>query len=159
VAGAWATGLVVVLGIPDGIRGTHLEGFLIGLAVPSARPVSCRQQYEAWKRRPALAEGTMQAAVNAVQVAEKSGNAAAVRSALKRLIPAALAAAQFPPPRCVDPDGLYGDYVSTVYEAGYNALSAQGISNLVKAAAPLKGLKTIDSQLAAEANRAMAKNL
>ncbi len=36
VAGAWATCLVVVLGIPDGIWGTHLEGFLIGLAVLDA---------------------------------------------------------------------------------------------------------------------------
>jgi hypothetical protein len=33
VAGAWATCLVVVLGIPDGIWGTHLESLLIGLAV------------------------------------------------------------------------------------------------------------------------------
>jgi hypothetical protein len=106
-----------------------------------------------------LAEDKMQAAVNAVQAAEKSGNAVAVRSALKRLMPAALVAAQSPPPRCVDPGGLYADYVTTVYEAGYDAHSAQGISNLLKAAASLKGLKTIDSQLTAEVNRAMAKNL
>jgi hypothetical protein len=33
LAGAWATGLVVVLGIPDGIAGTRLETFLITLAV------------------------------------------------------------------------------------------------------------------------------
>jgi hypothetical protein len=201
VAGAWAIGLVVVLGIPDGIWGTQLQGVLIGLAVlvavgstlalvisvrsalwltvtaslaagcgspaapsrrpavPSARPVSCRQQYEAWKRNPALAEDKMQAAVNAVQAAERSGNTAEVRSTLKRLMPAALVAAQSPPPRCVDPDGLYSEYVTTVYQAGYDAHSAQGISNLLKAAAPLKGLETIDSQLTAEANRAMAKNL
>jgi hypothetical protein len=33
LAGAWATGLVVVLGIPDGIAGTRLEAFLITVAV------------------------------------------------------------------------------------------------------------------------------
>lgn len=33
VAGAWAFCLVVVLRIPDGIWGTRLEAFLIGLAV------------------------------------------------------------------------------------------------------------------------------
>ena len=190
VAGAWTTCLVVVLGIPDGIWGTSLEGFLIGLAVlvavsstlalvitfrtalwltvtaflaagcgspaatpsrrpaaPVARPVSCRQQYEAWTRRPALADDKMQAAVNAVQAAEKSGNAAAIRSALKRLMPAALVAAQAPPPRCKDPGSLYSEYVTTVYEAGSNARSAQGISSLLTAAAPLRGLKTIDSQM------------
>ncbi len=202
VAGAWATCLVVVLGIPDGIWGTSLEGFLISLAVlvavsstlvlvitartalwltvtaflaagcgspaatparrsavPMARPVSCRQQYQAWTRRPALAEDRLQAAVNTVQAAEQFGNAAAIGSALKKLMPAALVAAQAPPPRCADPGSLYSEYVTTVYEAGYNARSAQGISNLLKAAAPLKGLKTIDSQLAAEGNRVMAKNM
>jgi hypothetical protein len=33
LAGAWATGLVVVLGIPDGIAGTRLEAFLITVTV------------------------------------------------------------------------------------------------------------------------------
>ena len=97
---------------------------------------SSRQQYEAWTRRPALAESTMRAAVNAVQAAEKSGNAAAIKSALKRLMPAVLVAAQAPPPRCADPGSLYSEYLTTVYEAGYNARSAQGISNLLKAHAP-----------------------
>jgi TRAP-type mannitol/chloroaromatic compound transport system permease small subunit len=60
---------------------------------------------------------------------------------------------------CTDPGGLYSEHVTTVYQAGYDAHPAQGISDLLKAAAPLKGLKTIDSRLAAEANRAMAKNL
>jgi hypothetical protein len=59
----------------------------------------------------------------------------------------------------VDPEHLYIEYVTTVYEAGYDAHSAQGPSDLMKAAAPLRGLATIDSRLAAEVNRAMAKNL
>lgn len=126
--------------------------------VPVPRPVSCRQQYEDWKRRPALAQGRMQGAVTAVQAAEESGNAAAVRSALNKLVPAALAAAQASPPQCADPDGLYSEYVTTVYVAGDNARSAQGISGLLRAAAPLKGLKTTDSRLAAEANRVLATN-
>jgi hypothetical protein len=203
VAGAWAICLVVVLGLPDGIWGTSLERFLIGLAVlvavsstlalvitvraglglmvtaslaagcgsppassvrrpaepvPAPRPVSCREQYEDWKRRPAMAEDKMQAAVNAVQAAEASGNAAVIRSALNKLVPAAVAAAQVPPPRCADPNGLYSEYVTTVYVAGDNARSAQGISGLLKAAVPLKGLKTMESRLAAEANRALANS-
>jgi hypothetical protein len=101
----------------------------------------------------------MQAAVTIVQAAEQSENAAAIRSALNRLMPAALVAAQAPPPRCADQSSLYSKYVTTVYEAGYNARSARGISNLLKAAAPLKGMRTIDSQLAAEGNRVMAKNM
>jgi hypothetical protein len=122
------------------------------------RAVPCRQQYRAWKHGPAAAQTRMQAAVNAVQAAEESGNATALRSALKKLGPDALAAAQTPPPRCVDPGGLYGDYVTAVFEAGDNARASDGISGLLKAAASLKGLKKIESGLAAEANRATAKN-
>jgi hypothetical protein len=202
VAGALAICLVVVLGIPDGIWGTSLERFLVGLAVlvaasstlalvitvrtglslmvtaslatacggsassnrpaapvtSMARAVPCRPQYQAWKHGPASAQDGMQAAVNAVQAAEESGNAAALRSALKKLVPAALAAAQAPPPRCADPGGLYSEYVTAVYEAGDNARAAEGTGGLLKAAAGLKGLKTIESQLAAEANRATAKD-
>jgi hypothetical protein len=76
-----------------------------------------------------------------------------------RLMPAAVVAAQSRPARCVYPEHLYIEYVTTVYEAGYDAHSAQGISKLMKAAAPLSSLAAIDSPLAAEVNRAMAKNL
>lgn len=77
-------------------------------------PVSCREQYQSWKRGPALAQDRMQAAVNAVQAAEQSGNVTATRSALGKLVPTALAAAQAPPPRCADPAGLFSDYVTAV---------------------------------------------
>jgi hypothetical protein len=200
VAGVMGIGLVVVLGIPDGIWGTSLERFLIGLAVlvaatstlalvvsirtglslmftaylatacgspaapastatpvtsVAARPVSCRQQYQAWEHGPA-AQDKMEAAVQAVQAAERTGNVSAIRSTLRKLMPAALAAAQVPPPRCADPGGLYSEYVTTVYTAGDNAHSAAGTASLLQAAASLKGLKTIQSQLAAEATRATA---
>jgi hypothetical protein len=117
-------------------------------------PVSCREQYQSWKRGPALAQDRMQAAVNAVQAAEQSGNVTATRSALGKLVPTALAAAQAPPPRCADPAGLFSDYVTAVYVAGDSARSAKGMRGLLKAAAPLKSLKELESRLAAEANRA-----
>ena len=125
-------------------------------SAPVTRPVSCRQQYEASKRRVALAEDRMRAAVNAVLVAEKSGNSTAIRSAMKKLMPAAVAATQESPPQCADPEGLYSEIVVAVYAAGHNARSAKGISGLLKAAVPLKGLKTMETRLAAEANRALA---
>ena len=202
VAGALAICFVVALGIPDGIWGTSLERFLIGLAVlvaasstlvlvitvrtglslmvsaslatacggsassgrpaapvtSTARAVPCRQQYQAWKHSLAPAQIKIPAAVNAVQAAEKSGSTATLRSALKKLMPVALAAAENPPPRCADPGALFTTYVLTVYEAGDNARSAQGTRGLLKTAATLNDLKTIETQLAAEANRATAKN-
>ncbi len=100
----------------------------------------------------------MAAAVTAIRTAERSGNVSAIRSALRKLMPAAVAAAKAPPPRCTDPGKLYGEYVTAVYLAGYNAQSATGTSGLLKAMAPLKDLKTIQSQLTAEANSATAVN-
>ena len=64
---------------------------------------------------------------------------------MKKLVPAAMAATQGSPPQCADPGGLYGEFVVAVYAAGRNARSAKGISGLLKAAAPLKGLKTMES--------------
>jgi hypothetical protein len=56
--------------------------------VSAARPVSCRQQYETWKDGPASAQNSrLQAAVNAVQVAGNSGDAAALSAAMKKLMP------------------------------------------------------------------------
>ena len=77
---------------------------------------------------------------------------------MKRLAPAAVAATQESPPQCADPEGLYSGIVVAVYAAGQNARSAKGIGGLLKAAAPLKGLKAMESRLAAEANRALANS-
>jgi hypothetical protein len=203
LAGAWATCLVVVLGLPDGIWGTRLETYLICLAVlvavsstlalvitlrsgvslavtallaagcgsstvsparrpaePIARPVSCRRQYEAWKRGPASAEDSrLEAAVRAVRTAEKSGNAIAIRSAMKKLMPAAVATGRGGAiPQCADPDYLYDRYVTGIYQVGYNARLAKGLGGLLKAADSLKEMKAIESQLTAEVHRALAKN-
>jgi hypothetical protein len=201
VAGAIGIGLVLVLAIPDGIWGTSLERFLIGLAVlvaasstlalfigvrtglslmvtaslatacgsssasssgppapaaSAAQPVSCRQQYQAWEDGSASAEDNMWAAVSAVQAAEQSGRESALKSSLGKLIPAALAAARAPLPRCSDPANLYSKYVIAVYQAGDDARSATGMTGLLEATAPLKDLKTIKAQLIAEASRATA---
>jgi hypothetical protein len=202
VAGAWTIGLVVVLGVPDGIWGTSLQTLLIGVAVfvavtstlalvitlrtgvslaltaflatacgshvasPGRRPtvsafprVSCGQQYQAWKHGPAFTrDRRLQAAVAAVWAAERTGSAAAIRSAMNRLMPAAMAtAAAGGIPACADPAGLYDEYISRAYQAGQNARSAEGLGDLLTAAAPLTGLKKIEMELAAEVRRAVVK--
>ena len=73
-------------------------------------------------------------------------------------MPAALVLARDPVPHCADPAGLYAEYITRIYAAGSDASSAKGLSELMKAAAPLKGLKAIESRLTAEVNRALAKN-
>ena len=78
---------------------------------------------------------------------------------MKKLMPAAVATgAPGLIPHCANPAGLYDEYVSEIYAAGYNARSANGLSGLLKAAAQPTGLKNIESQLTIETNRAVAKN-
>jgi len=122
-------------------------------------PVPCGQQYEAWKHGLGfVVDRKLQAVVKAVQAAENSGNAAAMASAMRQLMPAAMAAANaYVIPRCADPHGFYSDYITGSYEAGYAARSAKGLSGLWKAAEPLKGLTNLESRLTAEVNRAVAK--
>jgi hypothetical protein len=200
LAGAWATGLVLILGVPDGIWGSRLQIILIVSAVfvaavstlalivtvraclyltvtaslaaacgspttprrpavSAARPVPCRQQYQDWTHGAGFTQYRgLQADVKAVRTAEKSGNAVAMRSAMNKLMPAVVGNGNiYPPPHCADPSGLYGDYVNGIFNAGYEARTAKGLSGLQKAATQLDGLKNIQSQLAAEANRVLAK--
>lgn len=202
LAGAWATCLVMILGVPDGIWGSRLETFLITSAVfvavigtlaliitvraclsltltaslaaacgnpaaptarhpaaSAARPVSCRQQYEDWKHGPGFAQySRLRADVNAVHAAEESGNAAALKSAMKKRVPAVLANGNPDPvPRCADPADRYVEYLTVIYTAGNNARAARGLGGLLKAAAPLNRLRDIEVQLDAEADRALAK--
>jgi hypothetical protein len=125
----------------------------------SARPVSCRQQYQDWKHGPDYAwDRKLRAAVRSARAAENAGNPAALRSAMNKLMPAAVgAAAAGAIPRCADPARLYAEYVTQAYAAGHNARSAKSLSGLLKAAAPLVDLNHIESRLAAKAHRALAK--
>ena len=152
-------GLMVTASLASGCGSpASSSGQRPAVSVPVTRQVSCRQQYEDSKRRSKLAEDRMQAAVSAVLKSEQSGTSTAMRSAMKELMPAAVAATQESPPQCADPEGSYSEFVTTVYAAGHNARSAKGFSGLLKAAAPLKGLKMMESRLAAEANRALANS-
>ena len=127
--------------------------------VSAARPVSCRQQYETWQHSPAEAQVTELAlTLKTIQAAGKSGDVPGMARAMQKLMPAAVALAYDPVPYCADPARLYSNYFVRIYTAGQNERSARGLSGLLKAAAPLKGLTTIESQLTAEANRALAKN-
>ena len=77
---------------------------------------------------------------------------------MKELVPAALVMAGHPMPHCADPGGLYPDFVTRIYSAGHKARSAHGLSALLRAAAPLAGLKKIEHQMAAEIDRTVGNN-
>ena len=119
-----------------------------------AAPVSCRQQYQTWRHGPAKVPASrLAAALSAVQADGQSGDASGMRSAMRELIPAAVALAARPMPHCADPAGLYAGFIDRIYAAGHNARSANGLASLRRAAAPLTRLKAIKRQLTAELHR------
>jgi hypothetical protein len=121
------------------------------------RPVSCRQQSEAWESSPGPAQlSELAATLGTIRAAEDSADVPALMTRLKKLTPASLALVRHPIPVCADPAGLYIGLVERVAQAGYDARSATGLTSLLKAAAPLKGLTTTESRLRAEVNRALA---
>jgi hypothetical protein len=201
LAGVWATGLVVVLGVPDGIWGSGLQFSLIAASVIVAavstlalivtvriclsltvtallaagcgsaaktprptvsvsRPVSCRQQYKNWTNGSGFNQyRTLQSAVQAVLIEEKSENPVAIRAAMDQLIPAVVSDGDINPvPHCADPGKLYSQYVTSVYAAGDSAKTAKGLAGLQIAAKPLNGLKNLQTQLTAEVDRVLAQS-
>jgi hypothetical protein len=108
-----------------------------------ARPsLSCRQQVQNWKQGAArVTFGRLRTELGQVQAAGKSGDVAGMESAMKELVPTALALADHPMPHCADPDSLYPKFVTKIYTAGQKARSAHGLGALMRAAAPLAGLK------------------
>jgi hypothetical protein len=124
-----------------------------------ARPVSCRQQYDIWQHGPSPAQlSKLTATLRTIQVAGNTGDVSGMAIAMQKLMPAALVLAANAMPHCADPGDLYAEYVTRIYSAGSNARSAKELSSLLKAAAPLKGLANIKSELTGEVNRALAKN-
>ena len=127
-------------------------------APSAARPLSCAQQFQNWRHGPAHAPAsTLKAALNQIQATGQSGDAGGMSAAMKKLVPAALALAGHPMPHCADPESLYPGFVTRIYTAGDKARSAHGFSALLRAAAPLKGLKKIEHLMAAEIDRAVGK--
>ncbi len=126
-------------------------------AASPARPVSCRQQSEAWESSPGPAQlSELTATLRTIRAAEDSADVPALMTGMKKLTPASIALARSPIPVCADPAGLYIGLVERVAQAGFDARSATGLTSLLKAAAPLKGLRATESRLTAEVDRALA---
>jgi hypothetical protein len=124
----------------------------------AAPPVSCRQQYETWKDGPAHVQlSKLALTLKTIQVAGSSGDVSGMATGMKKLMPAALVLAADAVPHCADPAGIYAEYVTRIYVAGSSARSAKGLNGLLKAAAPLKGLKKIESRLTVEVHHALAR--
>jgi hypothetical protein len=129
---------------------------VISTASASTAPSSCLRQYMAWRHGP-VSQASRQLATQ-LRVVGRAARAPAfgtLRSALRPLVPTALALAAQPMPRCADTSGIYANLVLRVYESGANARSAKRLSTLLHAAARLARTRDIERQLTAEVVRAL----
>jgi hypothetical protein len=125
----------------------------------SVRPVSCRLQYQAWERGPArIPARDLANAVKATLAASRSRDARAIRSAMRRLMPDAVALADRPLPHCADPADIGLTFLPRIYTAGDKARTAKDLTSLLRAAAMLKDAQKLQHQLTAEAARITGKN-
>ena len=139
--------------------GSHAAALAAAAATPAASAPSCHQQYETWKHGPASSK--LAALKSALRSVETQGNAEdlpGLSTSLERAGRAASRMETVPPPKCSDPKGLYATVMARVKASGDNARSASGLTGLLLAEAPLKGLPKIEKKLGRELDGTVGKD-
>jgi hypothetical protein len=155
----WSRGLVyagiaALIVIAGGGAGYAFVGHEIGSA-GAAKPLTCKQQYDAWKTGPARAPGKQfEADLSKVSGAGSADDIMALTSALKTAGADATALEQYPMPACADPGGYWAQMLARIKAAGDNAGSASGLGGILLADAPLKQVPGLQQKLSAELKRA-----
>jgi len=140
------------------LTGCGTVAHVTGAAGPAASPPSCHAQYETWKHGPAKAAADrLKTALRKVQAAGSAGDMLRIRSALEKTGRAAKHLAATPPPRCADPKGYYGQFLTRIRAAGDNARTAGGLAGIILAEAPLKAVPGIEKKLDAELDATVGK--
>lgn len=121
----------------------------------SAKPLTCAQQYQAWKTGPAdiLAKRTFGPDATALTAAGNSDDIPAMDSALAKLGQDAGQLEQDPMPVCADPAGYWTQMLADLKAAGDNAGSTSGLGGLITAMAPAEKVKPRETELSAELAR------
>jgi hypothetical protein len=117
-------------------------------------PLSCKQQYKAWKNGAAKPVGKkLTTELNAVQAAGGSEDIPAVLAALKAVGKTAADLERYPAPACADPHGYWKKILARIKAAGDNAGADSGLTGLLLAEAPLKDVPALEKKLDAELKR------
>ena len=118
----------------------------------ASRELTCKQRYLAWKNGPAksAAEQFTAAQTALSAAASKNNNVAGVTAAAEADGRAAARLGAFPVPACADPHGYLAQALTDVRAAAANAASANGLSGLVAALAPLKAVPALEGDFTAE---------
>lgn len=106
----------------------------------TAAPLSCKQQYKAWKNGAAKPVGNkLKTELTAIQTAGANEDIPALLAALKAVGKTAARLEQYPAPACADPHGYWKKILARIQAAGDNAGADTGLTGLILAEAPLKG--------------------
>jgi hypothetical protein len=116
-------------------------------ATPSAAPVNCPQAYAAWRHGHAK---KFVSAIDAVDSASRTQDAAELSAALKKARSAVAKAARYPMPACADPRGYWTALLMHVNAAAGTGHSPSGRASIALA---LKGIATLQHELGAELKR------
>lgn len=117
--------------------------------------LACKQRYLAWKNGPAKsAAEQFSAAQRALSAAgSKENNVIGITAAAEAEGRAAARLGAFPVPACADPNGYLAAVLTDVRTAAANATTANGLSELVTALAPVKAVPSLESDFTAELKR------
>lgn len=119
-----------------------------------AKPLTCKQQFTAWKTGPAKAIAqSFKSDGNALQSAANSQDIPALDSALKTIGNDATQLKAYPMPACADPAGDWTQILAGIKAAGDNANSASGLAGLMVALGPMQHVKSLETELDAELAR------
>ena len=141
------------IGAAAGIIVLALAGgaFYVMHSRAAAGPLTCAQQYTAWKNGPANADGKqLEAAAASLSADGKTEDIPAMDADLKTLGTDAARLEAYPMPACADPAGYWEQYLGQMKAAGDNAGTATGLGGLILAEAPLKQVPAIQSKLTTE---------
>jgi hypothetical protein len=120
----------------------------------AAKPLTCKQQFAAWKTGPAHAlAASFKGDGNALQSASNSEDIPQTEAALKKLGDDAAQLEQYPMPACADPASDWTQILAGIKAAGDNAGSTPGLAGLLTAMAPMQHVKALETELNAELER------
>jgi hypothetical protein len=146
VAAVILTGVLTACGSSAPHAGTAATG-----GAATAPALSCHAQYEAWKNGPARAAAKrFVAQFRAVEAAGSAEDIPRTVAALKAAGRGARALQAYPMPKCADPHGYWGQFLTRVRAGADNASTGTGLGALLLAMGPLKPVKGILRKLTAE---------
>jgi hypothetical protein len=117
--------------------------------------LACKERYLAWKNGPAKSAAVrFSAAQTALSAAgSKENNVTGIITAAKAEGRAAARLDAFAVPACADPSGYLAAVLTDVRTAAAKAATANGLSEVVMALAPLKTVPGLESDFTAELKR------